>query len=50
MTKRSKGGYCQKNVKLSSENGRWHLRKLSIAKLQNINSAPCYVQYVLDIV
>ena len=29
-----------KNVKLSSANVRWHLRTLSVAKAQNINSAP----------
>ena len=29
-----------KNVKLSSANVRWYLRILSVAKTQNINSAP----------
>ena len=29
-----------KNIKLSGENIRWHLRTLNIAKAQNINSAP----------
>ena len=37
-----------KNIKLSSVNVRWHLRTLSVAKAQNINSAPCIcVEYCL---
>ena len=35
-----------KNVKLSCANDRWHLRTLSVAKAQDINSARRNVKYI----
>ena len=37
------------NVKLSSENVRWHLRTLGVAKTENINSAPRITLVLLPI-